>query len=163
MADDTSLNMNDLQEALKSIDPLPANEGEKLTMPDGTPVTYGHGEDLTKKLGEPEPPPPPMQEPEPEPEPEPVAEPVQEEPASEPAAPVDDRVRLTPEELATMYTVGKVNGEEKEYTFQELLNIAQTQDAASDKLSELKALLREARQSVIDEQPVPQPVHQPVE
>jgi hypothetical protein len=55
---------------------------------------------------------------------------------------------LSPAELESLFVAGKVNGEEREYSLKELLDIRQTQDAASSKLEEYKALMREARESV---------------
>jgi len=98
--------------------------------------------------------------PEPTPDkPEPPVEPVDDtsgtqEPPVEPEPDVEvtetDRVKLSEEEMKEMYATGVVNGEEVEYSLDQLLAIAQTQDAVSDRLDRTKQLERELRTLVED-------------
>jgi len=141
--DETNLSIEDLQEAIKK-DAFggPTEEQDILTP----------GEDLTHAGEEPE------QPIEPQPEPEPVQG-DQEEVAKEPVGEPEPTLKvLTDEELKNFVVKAKVNGREVEYTWEDLKNIKQTQDAASEKLNEYKELLRAARESVREEgKPQPQP------
>jgi len=130
MPDDTNLTVDDLQEMIKEETfGKPPEEQDPIQM--GEDRT-GFGSD-----GEEEPAEEPQEAVE-EPK-EPVEEPVEEV--------VPEPQTLSLEELETMFVKGKVNGEEREYSLRELLNVKQTQDAATQRLAETKELLRTARES----------------
>lgn len=97
---------------------------------------------------------------EPEPEPEPVeAEPAEEEPAPEPEPEAPKQKVLTEEELENLIVKAKVNGKEVEYTWKQLRDIRQTQDAAQEFLERAKAEFkaeREAYRKQFESQPKPQ-------
>lgn len=93
-----------------------------------------------------------------------VTEEVTEAPEAEEVTP--ERTKLSPEEMTDLYATGVVNGEEVEYSLDKLLAIAQTQDAASDRLDRSKTLEHELRaeiaktkemQNQLTQQPEPKP------
>ena len=136
MPDDTNLTVDDLQEMIKEETfGKPPEEQDPIQM----------GEDLTN-LGE-----EPVEEPEPE-----KAEPAEEKVKEPEEGKSSEPQTLSLEELETMFVRGKVNGVEREYSLRELLNVKQTQDAATQRLEETKELLRTAR-----EQEPKEPDHQP--
>ena len=59
-----------------------------------------------------------------------------------------ERTKLSTDEMQEMYATGIVNGEEVEYSLDKLLAIAQTQDAASERLDRTKGLERELRSEI---------------
>lgn len=73
---------------------------------------------------------------------------VTEEVTEAPEAEVAERTKLSSDEMQEMYATGVVNGEEVEYSLDKLLAIAQTQDAASDRLDRTKGLERELRNEI---------------
>ena len=143
------LGMDHLQEALKNLSFNDKASNEKV-VPYGDDLTHlPTPQELIQKNFEAE------GEPEPAVEPEPVEEVVKT--TIQEVAQTANKQLVTDDDLSIMFTTGIVNGKEVEYSLLDLRNIKQTQDAASLKLEETKALLREAREAIKEEQSVATP------